>query len=1280
MSNRQPRNQMTSVSSAEGASGTSSHGLGTGQGRYGIRRAGLILGVSALAMALAWSDAARAQSVWQGDTDTDYSTGTNWDTNAVPGAADNVQIGAGAPADPTLSAAETANNVDVLAGGTLTVTAAGTLNAATITTAVGGTIDNSGTLNSAAALVNAGTLTNANIINAGIDNSGNATNSGTVASLINTAGTFGNTGIVAGTADVSGGAVTNDVGGSIGGTSTVTGGTLTNNGGTLAAVDNQAGGTFDNTSGNAGAVTNAGTATNAGTVASLVNTGGTFGNTGTITGAVDNSADLTTSGTISGGLTNTGTVNAQGTINGVIANNAGGVMTVTGVIAGDNTFTNAAGAQLDVTGGNFTGITTLMNNNIVNIAAGRTLAADTINNNAGSISIGNGATLQGTGNTLNNAATINVATGGTVTDAGAINNLATGIINFNGPGGTATLASGGGLDITNDGAINVVSGDVDLTSGNLIVQGAGGVLNVTGGNMTVTAGVENNGTAAAGITIGAGRTLAAATVTNAAGATIANSGNLTSGAVVANSGTINNLLAASVIDGGVNNLTAGSVLTNVGTVNGGVTNAGTVNSNTATSVINGGLISTAGAVNAAGQVNGAIDNSGTSVFTVTGNLTGDNTFTNGGTAQLVVSGGNFTGITALANNSTNATGVDIAATRLLSAASVSNGAGATIRNAGTLTSGAVIQNSGTINNSTAASIVNGGVNNLTAGSLLTNVGTVNGGVTNAGTVNSNTATSVINGGLINTGTVNAAGQVNGAIANNAGSFTVTGALTGNNTFTNAGGATLNVNGGDFTGLTSLGNTGTINLADTRALTTAGTITNNAGGAINLTGTTATVSTLANAGTVNMTNGAINSVLNVGGNYSATAGVINLDVDLSATNSAAQRGDRLVATGTTSGTTTLNFTNIGTKGYFANAINVVTDTGTTANFTTTGLERNLLVIYTFQRSGNNWQIVSSLDAAGAGVAASSVSSALTSISTGFTEAASAFISQPADPKVNQLSFGIWSRGKAGQYDISSRTSTLKSAANSRWESTLAGYQIGADGGIFDINGSGFNLHFGLTGGTVVVKGKDAKFAGMSKTDAEAPFFGFYTALTGHGYFADLQVQRNYYDMALLNPTAGFNNAQVGGAGYTVVGSLGKQFVIGESSFIEPSIGLNWSRIKVEDVGIAGIGVVRTNDIESTLGSFRLRAGTAFQATENLVLQPTVTASIWHEFSGNSTGSFISAGGTETITSTRVGTFGQVGAGVTAQSLNSGLLGFVRADYRFGQNINGVAVNAGIRYQF
>jgi hypothetical protein len=56
------------------------------------------------------------------------------------------------------------------------------------------------------------------------------------------------------------------------------------------------------------------------------------------------------------------------------------------------------------------------------------------------------------------------------------------------------------------------------------------------------------------------------------------------------------------------------------------------------------------------------------------------------------------------------------------------------------------------------------------------------------------------------------------------------------------------------------------------------------------------------------------------------------------------------------------------------------------------------------------------------------------------------------------------------------------------------------------------------------------------------------------------------------------------------------------------------------------------------------------------------------------------GTGTITTSRIGTYEQFGLGSTFLLVNTGWLGYARADYRTGDNIEGWNLNAGLRYQF
>jgi hypothetical protein len=77
-------------------------------------------------------------------------------------------------------------------------------------------------------------------------------------------------------------------------------------------------------------------------------------------------------------------------------------------------------------------------------------------------------------------------------------------------------------------------------------------------------------------------------------------------------------------------------------------------------------------------------------------------------------------------------------------------------------------------------------------------------------------------------------------------------------------------------------------------------------------------------------------------------------------------------------------------------------------------------------------------------------------------------------------------------------------------------------------------------------------------------------------------------------------------------------------------------------------------------------------------------VWREFGSNVTASaLVNIGGSSfnfPVSIDRVGTFGQVGIGAQFKILDMDLLGFVRGDMRFGYNLNGKAINIGIKKQF
>jgi fibronectin-binding autotransporter adhesin len=526
-----------------------------------------------------------------------------------------------------------------------------------------------------------------------------------------------------------------------------------------------------------------------------------------------------------------------------------------GSIGGSGGVTLAAGTQILSGINGYTGATT--------ITAGTLALAG-----AGSIASSNGVVANGTfdiSGTTSGAAIQTLSGSGIVTLGARTLTLTNASGNFAGSiGGTGGFTLAGGTE-TLSGS-NTYTGPTTVTAGTLAISAAGSITsnvtsNATFNNAgTVTGSLTNAGTASnTGIwngnvqsntgTINNNLTWTG-TVSNTAGTFNNNAPGTVSG-LVTNAGTTTN---SGTLNGGLSN-TAGTT-TNTGTINGGATvSGGTLNTNAASSIVNGGLTNSA-AVNAQGQVNGAIVNQGGGTFNVAGNLAGNSSFTNNGTAQLLVNGGNFTGITTLTNNSTNATGINVAATRTLSTTgTVTNADGANIAVSGTFTAGQLLTNSGVV-------LVNsGGTLNATVGGI-TNTATGTITVALGGTVNDD---------LANASVVTNNGAYLANVASNTGAGSITNTATGTwagNVVSNAAAIT---NNGVWTG-NVVSNAGTINnnLTWTGTVSNAGTFNNNAG---------ATVSgLLTNTAGSTVNNGALNGGATIsGGAFTGSGTVANLNV-------------------------------------------------------------------------------------------------------------------------------------------------------------------------------------------------------------------------------------------------------------------------------------------------------------------------------------------------------------------------------------------------------------------
>jgi opacity protein-like surface antigen len=358
------------------------------------------------------------------------------------------------------------------------------------------------------------------------------------------------------------------------------------------------------------------------------------------------------------------------------------------------------------------------------------------------------------------------------------------------------------------------------------------------------------------------------------------------------------------------------------------------------------------------------------------------------------------------------------------------------------------------------------------------------------------------------------------------------------------------------------------------------------------------------------------------------------------------------------------------------------------------------------------------AAASGAAAGALAGSLGNLSTAFqTQQGSAFVSAPSDPKPDQPGGGVWVRGVGGEVTNKFSTNTVSNlsiaivfppffniqesaAANINCPGSVhesfAGVQVGQD--ISRLNWGGWNVHVGLTSGYLA----SHAFANTGgATDYEVPFFGGYLVATYGRFFADLMVRDEFYNISQTDFSIGAFGQRFGARGVSVSTSAGYNFPLPNNWFIEPSGGFIWARTSVDSFNLgnaSALGIVSTDTtapIYSEIGRLSLRAGTTL-STDNIIWQPFASASVFSEFAGNvnstitsnlgtftgpvACAGFICASQSSVSSTTRVGTYGQYSLGVAAQVANTGWLGFVRGDYRKGDNIEGWTANAGVRYQF
>ncbi|HYG32649.1 MAG TPA: autotransporter outer membrane beta-barrel domain-containing protein [Methylophilaceae bacterium] len=711
-------------------------------------------------------------------------------------------------------------------------------------------------------------------------------------------------------------------------------------------------------------------------------------------------------------------------------------------------------------------------------------------------------------------------------------------------------------------------------------------------------------------------------------------------------------------DGGTTGGITGDVLVN-----------GTLTFNRSDAVTFAGSISGTGGVNQNGT--------GTTIFTA------DNTYSAGtvisaGTLQLGNGGSTGSIVGTIANNGTLA--VDRNNTLVLdsfifgSGDLQQNGTGTTVLTADNTYTGGTTVNAGILqlgDGGTTGSIV-GDVDIVTNSSVLafnrSDDVTFSGSISGLGAVaqsgtgttvltadNTYTGGTTIMAGTLQLGNGGTTGSIGGNVVNNgtlafnrsddvtfAGDISGTGAV-----LQNGSGATILSGANSYSGATTV-NSGTLRAGAVNVLSAGSAHTVASGATLDLNGFNQTIGALNNSGTVRLLSTAPGVQLTVNGNYVGNNGLLQMGTELGADGSPT---DRLIISGSASGNTTLEVTNIGGLGALTtgNGIELVNVGGaTTSNaFALAGGQVNAgayeyrLFAGNASGAGSNWYLRTinntvtafrpevALNAALPGLLAQSDLAMLGTLHQRIGDNGAA---TPAEEKRHVWGRVIGQRIKTDHGgDVSPST-----------EGSFSGLQVGSD--LLQLGTHRFGVYGGYLHGDSDVRGfaSGLQHNKVGNLDLDNKYLGAYwTFQNDTGWYTDTVLQYAWYDGETSSRGGADNDIE--GNGTQLSFEVGKSIPLNATWMLEPQAQLivGWMNIDGQQISGADIDQDTDTTLTSRLG-LRLKGD---YATSHGRMQPYGRFNVWHGSNGAYTMTFAGPAGSTDIRTERGYTSGQLALGLT-----------------------------------
>lgn len=271
-----------------------------------------------------------------------------------------------------------------------------------------------------------------------------------------------------------------------------------------------------------------------------------------------------------------------------------------------------------------------------------------------------------------------------------------------------------------------------------------------------------------------------------------------------------------------------------------------------------------------------------------------------------------------------------------------------------------------------------------------------------------------------------------------------------------------------------------------------------------------------------------------------------------------------------------------------------------------------------------------------------------------------------PECHYKRYGLWFRGYGGQYDRNDGV---------EYDQDIWGGEAGIDFVLSDAD-SGYGAFIvGLLGGYVT---SSMDFDSTSDSaDLEGATFGAYATYLSGGWYADLLFKANLLDVDYETSFDDENSDD-----NTDATSLGVRLDTGyrfgmDSFFLEPQATLAYVNTSMDDFSLLATDV-DPEDGESLRGRLGLRAGMSWDSG-NMIFEPFLVGSVWHEFEGDNEVN-LTSGGSVTVSDQAEQTYGEVGGGINVLDADGGMSLFAKVDALVGGDIESISGKVGGRFNW